>query len=384
MRDTVGDLDLLVAAEEAEPVMACFRQLAHVAEVVQSGPTKTTIRTRQGLQVDLRVVGEEQWGTALQYFTGSQAHNVHLRGLAKGRGYSLSEYALKREDGVEILCPQEQDVYRCLGMEWVPPELREDRGEIDAALNGDLPRLVERADLKGDLQSHTTWSDGNQSVLEMAEAARQRGLRYILITDHSYGMGIAGGLHEADLAGQRAEIADANARLDDFTVLAGTEVEIRADGTLDFPDQVLAGFDIVVASMHTGLRAGRERTTQRILAAIQNPHVDVIAHPTGRLIGHREGADLDMEMVLQAAAQAGTAIEINAYPDRLDLPDVYVRRAVQLGVRLAIDSDAHDARDLDHLFFGVATARRGWATPSDVVSTWELDKVLAWARARGR
>ena len=383
MRDTVGDLDLLVAAEEAEPVMACFHQLPQVAEVVQSGPTKTTIRTRQGLQVDLRVMEVGRWGTALQYLTGSQAHNVHLRGLAKDCGYSLSEYALKREDGTEILCPEEADVYRHLGMVWVPPELREDRGEIEAALRGELPRLVERADLKGDLQSHTTWSDGNQSVGEMAEAARSRGLCYILITDHSYGMGIAGGLREADLAGQRAEIAAANARYHDLAVLAGIEVEIRADGTLDFPDSVLASLDLVVASLHTGLRTGRERTTQRILAAIRNPHVDVIAHPTGRLIGQREGADLDMEAILQAAAQEGTAIEINAYPDRLDLPDVYVRRAVELGVKLAINSDAHDVRDLDHLFFGVATARRGWATPEHVVNTWDLERMLSWARSRG-
>ncbi len=383
MRDTVGDLDLLIAAEEAEPVMTCFRQLPQVAEVVQSGPTKTTIRTRQGLQVDLRVMEVGRWGTALQYLTGSQAHNVHLRGLAKDCGYSLSEYALKREDGTEILCPEEADVYRHLGMEWVPPELREDRGEIEAALRGELPRLVERADLKGDLQSHTTWSDGSQSVMEMAEAARSRGLRYILITDHSFGMGIAGGLHEADLAGQRAEITAANARYHDLVVLAGIEVEIRADGTLDFPDPVLANLDLVVASLHTGLRTGRERTTQRILAAIRNPHVDVIAHPTGRLIGQREGADLDMEVILQAAAREGTAIEINAYPDRLDLPDIYVRRAVELGVKLAINSDAHDVRDLDHLFFGVATARRGWATPADVVNTWDLERVLSWARARG-
>jgi len=380
MRDTVRDLDLLVAAEDAGPVMARFRGHPQVAEVLLSGATKTTVRTHDGLQVDLRVLPPDRWGTALQYFTGSQAHNIRLRGLARDRGYSLSEYALKRGDGEEILCAEEQEVYRHLGLPWIPPELREDRGEIEAARKGELPRLVERADIQGDLQAHTTWSDGQASVAEMAEAARARGLRYLLITDHSYGMAIAGGLRAEELRQQRAEIEAADARYDDLRVLAGVEVEIRADGTLDLPDEVLAGQDLVVASLHTGLRSGRERTTQRVLAAMRNPHVDILAHPTGRLIGQREGADLDVEAVLQAAAETGTAIEINAHPNRLDLPDIYVRRAVELGVKLAINSDAHDPQGFDLLFFGVATARRGWATPPDVINTWSLDDLLAWAK----
>lgn len=378
MRETVRDLDLLVAADDAEQVMARFCLLPQVAEVLLSGPTKTAVRTHGGLQVDLRVLPPEQWGTALQYFTGSQAHNIRLRGLARDRGYSLSEYALKRKDGSELLCAEEEEVYHHLELPWVPPELREDRGEIEAALKGALPRLVERADVQGDLQMHTTWSDGRASVAEMAEAARARGLRYILLTDHSYGMGVAGGLRAKDLQRQRAEIEVANARYDDFRILAGVEVEIRADGSLDLPDEVLAELDIVVAALHTGLRSGRERTTQRMLAAIRNPHVDIIAHPTGRLIGRREGADLDMEAILQAAAETGTAIEINAHPNRLDLPDIYVRRAVDLSVKLTISSDAHDPQGLDLLFFGVATARRGWATPADVINTWALDDLLAW------
>lgn len=378
MRETVRDLDLLVAADDAEQVMARFCLLPQVAEVLLSGPTKTAVRTDEGLQVDLRVLPPERWGTALQYFTGSQAHNIRLRGLARDRGYSLSEYALKRKDGSELLCAEEEEVYRHLGLPWIPSELREDRGEIEAALKGALPRLVERADVQGDLQMHTTWSDGRASVAEMAEAARARGLHYILLTDHSYGMGVAGGLRAKDLQRQRAEIEAANARYDDFRILAGVEVEIRADGSLDLPDEVLAELDIVVAALHTGLRSGRERTTQRMLAAIHNPHVDIIAHPTGRLIGRREGADLDMEAILQAAAETGTAIEINAHPNRLDLPDIYVRRAVDLSVKLTISSDAHDPQGLDLLFFGVATARRGWATPSDVINTWALDDLLAW------
>jgi DNA polymerase (family 10) len=380
MRETVHDLDLLVAADDAEPVMARFRQLPQVADVLLSGETKTAVRTHQGFQVDLRVLSPERWGTAVQYFTGSQAHNIRLRGLAQRQGYSLSEYALKDKDGSEHLCTDEGKVYRLLGLPWIPPELREDRGEVEAALKGELPRLVELADLQGDLQMHTTWSDGHGSVAEMAEAARTRGLHYILITDHSFGMGVAGGLKAEELRQQRAEIEAANARYDDFRVLAGAEVEIRADGSLDFPDEVLAELDIVVASLHTGLRSGRERTTERLLAAIRNPHVDMIAHPTGRLIGRREGADLDMEAILQAAAESGTIVEINAHPDRLDLPDIYVRRAVELGVKLAINTDAHDVEGLDLLFFGVATARRGWATPDDVVNTWDLKKLLAWVK----
>lgn len=379
MRETVHDLDLLVAADDPEPVMACFGQLSQVAEVLLSGETKTAVRTHEGFQVDLRVLPPERWGTAIQYFTGSQAHNIHLRRLAQNQGYSLSEYALKQKDGSERLCAQEKKVYDLLGLPWIPPELREDRGEISAALEGRLPHLVERADLQGDLHVHTTWSDGRGSIAEMAEAARARGLRYLLIADHSHGMAVAGGLRAEDLWRQRVEIEVVNAHYDDFRVLAGVEVEIRADGDLDFPDEVLAELDVVIAALHTGLRGGRERTTQRTLAAIRNPHVDVIAHPTGRLIGRREGADLDMEAILQAAAETGTIIEINAHPDRLDLSDIYVRRAIELGVKLAINSDAHDVKDLDLLFFGIATARRGWATPSDVVNTWDLERVLARA-----
>jgi DNA polymerase (family 10) len=378
MRETVRDLDLLVAADDAELVMARFCWLPQVEEVLLSGPTKTAVRTREGLQVDLRVLPPQRWGTALQYFTGSQAHNIRLRGLARDRGYSLSEYALKHQDGGELLCAEENEVYRHLGLPWIPPELREDRGEIEAALQGKLPHLVERADIQGDLQMHSTWSDGRNSIAEMAEAARARGLRYILITDHSAGMGVAGGLKVEELSRQRAEIKAVDARYDDLSVLTGIEVEVRADGSLDFPDKVLAALDVVVASLHTGLRSGRERTTQRMLAAIRNPHVDIIAHPTGRLIGRREGADLDMEAILRAAAETGTAVEINAYPDRLDLPDIHVRRAVELGVKLAVNSDAHEIDALDLLFFGLATARRGWATPADVINTWHLDKLLAW------
>ncbi len=380
MRETVGDLDLLVASSDPEPVMARFRELDQVDEVLLSGPTKTSIRTRDGLQVDLRVLEPARWGTALQYFTGSQAHNIRLRTLALERGFSLSEYSLKREDGSEVLCATEEEVYAALGLPLIPPELREDRGEIEAAQEGRLPDLIAPADLRGDLQFHTTWSDGRQGLLEMAQAAQAQGLEYALVTDHSCGLGVARGLSVEDVHRQRAEVEEVNRRLNGaFRLLSGVEVEVRADGTLDFPDDVLAEFDLVVAAVHSGLRQDRERITPRVLAAIHNPHVDVLAHPTGRLIGKQEGIDLDVEAVFRAAAETGTALEINAHPRRLDLRDVHVRRAIELGVKLAINSDAHDVNGFGVLPFGVATARRGWATAADVINTWPVERVLEWA-----
>jgi DNA polymerase (family 10) len=267
-----------------------------------------------------------------------------------------------------------------LGLPLIPPELREDRGEIEAALEGRLPNLIELGDLKGDFQFHTTWSDGHQSLLEMAQAAQARGLEYALVTDHSHSLGVARGLTAEDLRHQRAEIEQVNRRMGSvFRLLAGVEVEVRADGALDFPDEVLEELDIVVAGVHSGLRQDRERVTARLLAAIRNPHVDIIAHPTGRLIGEREGADLDMEAVFRAAAEADTALEINAHPRRLDLRDAHVRRAIELGVKLAINSDAHDMSGFAVLPFGVATAQRGWATSADVINTWSVEEVLRWA-----
>jgi DNA polymerase (family 10) len=379
-RETVGDLDLLVASESPEPVMARFRELPQVAEVLLSGPTKTSIRTDEGFQVDLRVLEPARWGTALQYFTGSQAHNIRLRGLALEQGLSLSEYALKRDDGSEILCATEEEVYATLGLPLIPPELREDRGEIEAALEDRLPDLIKPGDLKGDLQFHTTRSDGHQGLLEMAQAAQAQGLAYALVTDHSHSLGVTGGLDAERLGEQQAEIDEVNRQMGgDFRVLSGVEVEVRGDGTLDLPDEVLAELDLVVAAVHSGLRQDREKVTARMLAAIRNPHVDIIAHPTGRLIGEREGADLDMEAIFRAAAETGTALEINAHPSRLDLRDAHVRRAIELGVHLTISSDAHDVSGFAVLPFGVATARRGWATPADVINTWAVERLLAWA-----
>jgi DNA polymerase (family 10) len=380
MRETVGDLDLLVASEEPAPVMKHFRQLPQVRDVLLSGPTKTSVRTDKGFQVDLRVLKPQRWGTALQYFTGSQAHNVRLRGLALDQGLSLSEYALKREDGSEILCASEEELYKTLGLPFIPPELREDRGEIDAAQEYRLPDLIELEDLRGDLQFHTTWSDGHHSLLEMARAAQALGLGYALVTDHSHGLGIAGGLTVDRLREQQAEIAAVNEQLyGHFHILTGIEVEVRGNGSLDLPDEVLAELDLVVAAVHGGLRQSRERVTARMLEAIHNPHVDIIAHPTGRLIGERPGGDFDMEAIFRAAAETGTALEINAHPSRLDLNDVHARRAAELGVNLVISSDAHHVTDFALLRLGVATARRGWITAAHVLNSRPLESLLSWA-----
>jgi DNA polymerase (family 10) len=375
MRETIGDLDFLIAADEAGPVMERFVSLPVVAEVIARGPTKSSVRLTNGAQADLRVLEPARWGTALQYFTGSQAHNVRLREIAQKKGLSLNEYAITREkDGSEILCAEEVDVYHTLGAPYVPPELREDRGEFER----DIPSLITMDDLQGDLQMHTTWSDGKTSVEEMARAARARGYRYILITDHTQSLGVAGGLTPERVRQQRQEIDAANARFKDVRVLQGAEVEILADGSLDFSDDVLASLDIAIAAMHTGLRQERDKVMLRMMAAIRNPHIDIVAHPSGRLIGERDGADLDWEALFQAAAETRTILEINAQPARLDLNDINARRALEIGCKLSIGTDAHEPGGMDVMFFGVAVARRAWATAEDVVNTWPLERLLNW------
>ncbi len=375
MKATIGDIDLLASSYRPEEVIEAFTHLPQVAEVSMKGPTKSTVYLHNGLQVDLRVLPPERYGSLLQYFTGSKEHNVALRGLALEMGLSLSEYGFKK-DGEEILCPEEEDVYRILGLEWIPPELRENRGEIEAAKKKQLPRLVELADIKGDLHVHTNWSDGASSIEEIAEAARRRGYQYLVISDHSHGLGIARGLTPERLREQRAIIDELNRRWSNFRLLQGAEVEIRADGSLDYPDEVLASLDLVIASIHTGLRQDRERITARVINAMRNPYVDIIGHPSGRILGQREESAVDMDEVLRVARETGTILEVDGTPDRLDLDDVYIRRAVEMGVKLAIDSDAHNLYGLDAMEFGVAMARRGWAEPKDVVNTLPLEELL--------
>ena len=385
MRPTVGDLDILVAARDSAPVMAAFTSLPGVTRVLGKGETKSSIEFTDGVRAQLWVHPPKKFGTALQYATGSKDHNVRLRELALDKGLSLSEHALTKTDGSgEITCATEEEVYAALGLPWIPPELREDRGEVQAAKAGKLPVLIEVADIHADLQVHSTWSDGKLSMFEMAKAAAKRGIKVIAFTDHSVSLGVTGGLSMERHAEQQKEIEQTQKELgDSIRILHASEVEIKADGSLDYPDEFLAGLDLVLASLHTSLRQPREKVTQRLLNAIRNPHVDIIGHPTGRLIPEREGADLDMDAVLDAAAESGVALEINAHPARLDLEDVYARRAKEMGIPISINTDAHSEADLDMLHFGVATARRAWLSAADVINTWSTEKLLDWLAGRG-
>ncbi len=380
-KETVGDIDILATSREPSKVVEAFVRLPIVEQVMSQGSNKSTVLLKGGLQADIMVLEPDYYGSLLQHFTGSKNHNVRLRDVALKMGYHLSEYGLSR-DGERLTFADEGALYRALGMDWIPPELREDQGEIEAALEGRLPRLVELSDIKGDLQMHSRWSDGADSVEDMAAAALRRGLKYIAITDHSRGLGIARGLDPQRLKEQRREIDAARERFPELTILHGVEVEIRSDGTLDLPDEDLADLDLVIASLHSGLRQERAKVTERLIRAIEHPLVDIIAHPTGRLIGQREGADLDIDCIIEAAARTGTVLEVNAAPDRLDLRDSHVRLAVSRGVKLVIDTDAHHTEALDFMTFGVATARRGWATPRDVLNTLDVDGLLASLKRR--
>lgn len=378
MRESIGDIDLLVAADDAAPIMDAFVGLDLVERVLGHGPTKSSILLLNGIQVDLRVLPAERWGTLLSYFTGSMAHNVRLRELAQKQGLTLNEHRLQPLDGgEETLCSTEEAVYAALNLPYIAPTLREDRGEIEAAMSGRLPALVQETDLIADLHMHTTWSDGKLDLPAMAKLAQEQGMQYIAITDHSVSLGIANGLSIERLQAQAEEVRAANDELGpDFRVLHGTEMEIRADGSLDYPDEVLAELDFVIAALHVSLSQPRAQVTQRALAAIENPHVDLLAHPTGRLLPDRPGADLDMDAVLAAAQRTGTILEINANPRRLDLRDSHVRRAMEMGVLLSINTDAHHPDQFALRHFGVATAQRGWATAEQVINTW------SWARLK--
>jgi DNA polymerase (family 10) len=383
MRATIGDLDLLAAAHDSSPVMDAFVNHPQVVHVLGHGKTKSSVEFDNGLRVQLWVHPPEHYGTALQYATGSKDHNVRLRELAIKQGLSLSEHALTRDDGTEILAAIETEVYAALGLPWIPPELREDRGEVQAAREGTLPNLITLEDINAELHSHSTWSDGVLSIQEMAEEAIARGYQTLAVTDHSRSLVIAGGLQVEELPKQRAEIHALQSQLGDrLLLLHGAEIEIRADGSLDYPDEVLASLDIVIASLHVSLRQPQEQVTARLLNAIRNPNVDIIAHPTGRLLPNREGADLDMDSILGAAAEHNVALEINAHPSRLDLEDIYARRAVEMGIPLCINTDAHSPADLEMLHFGVATARRGWVEAKHVINTWGKGRLLDWLHSR--
>ena len=377
-RETVGDIDLMCTSDDGGSVIEAFTGLPQVAEVLAKGGTKGSVITNRQLQVDLRVVEGDAFGSLLQHFTGSKQHNVALRERAHRQGLKLSEYGIADMLSGEMeKFSREEDFYRRLDLQLIPPELREGLGEVERAEEGTIPDLVKVSDVRGDLHVHTKWSDGNESIEDMARAASAMGYHYMAITDHSKGRGIANGLNEGRLEEQIAEIGGLNQRLGNIRILTGIEVDIRADGSLDLPDEVLEKLDVVIAAVHSAMGQEQEKMTRRVLRAMGNPHVDVIAHPTCRLLGGREPVALDMEAVFQAAAQTGTALEINAMPDRLDLKDTHVFRAREMGVKLAIATDAHAADHLALVRFGIGMARRGWCEPCHILNTLPVEAFLA-------
>jgi DNA polymerase (family X) len=367
-RDTVGDLDLVVTTNHAEAVGDKLVSYENVAEVLAHGRTRTTVVLRSGIQVDVRAVPEESYGTALLYFTGSKAHNIALRAIAVHRGWKLNEYGLF-SGRRRIAGATEDEVYKKLELTYVPPEMREDRGEIALAQSSKLPTLVTRADIRGDLHVHSDWTDGTASIEAMAEAAQARGYQYIALTDHSRRIAMAHGLDPAKLVKQSHEIDRINAQLQGLTILKGIEVDILKDGSLDLPDSTLAKLDIVVAAVHSYFDLSREAQTDRVIRAMSNSHVSVIAHPTGRLIGEREPFEIDMQRVIEAAHSLGCHLEINAQPERLDLNDLHIHAARQGRVKFAISTDAHSTDSFDYIRFGIDQARRGWLSADDVINT---------------
>jgi len=380
MRETIGDVDILAAADDSAPLMAAFVAQPEVAAVIASGPTKTSIRTAAGLQVDLRVVQLDAWGAALQYFTGSTAHNVAVRQIAVRSKLRLSEYGLfEVETGELIVSRTEEEVYARLGLAWVPPTMREDHGEIEAAAKGQIPRLVQENDLKGDLHTHTDLTDGVASLDDMVAAAARRGYEYYAITDHAPNLVMQRMTDEKMLA-QRDRV---RALAADPELLHGTELNIAPDGSVDWDEDFLSGFDLCVASVHSHFDQPRAEMTRRFIVACENPRVNVIGHPTTRRMGRRPPVDVDFGELFRACARTGTALEVNASPQRLDLPSDHIRAARDAGVKFAIDSDAHSVSDLGNMPYGVGTAQRGWLTPDDVINTWPLEELHAFFR-KGR
>lgn len=382
MSETIGDIDILVASSRPETVIEAFTRLPIVQEVLARGITRPSILTRANVQVDLRVIAPDEYGAALQYFTGSKAHNIALRSLVLEKGWKLSEYGLFDQQGRRIAGRTEQEIYQALGMDWMPPEIRENRGEIEAALQHRLPDLVEERDIRGDLHVHTNWSDGVDPPERMVEAAIARGYQYLAFCDHSPSLSVAHGLSIDRVREQRRVIDRLNALYAPFGVLHGTEVDILPDGELDYPDSLLATFDIVTASVHSAFGMTRERMTARILRALHHPYVTILGHPTGRLLLRRPGYAVDLELVIQVADEQGVALEVDGQPERLDLDDVWSRKAKEGGAMLACDSDAHAALQLSNMRYAVATARRGWVEPVNVLNTMPLEPLLAYLERR--
>ncbi|MDA2919624.1 DNA polymerase/3'-5' exonuclease PolX [Desulfobacterota bacterium AH_259_B03_O07] len=377
MKETVGDIDILTIADNGKQVIEEFTKMSSVKDVLASGDTKGSIISRNGIQVDLRVVGPGSYGAALQYFTGSQAHNVKIRTIGVKKGLKINEYGLFRGDKT-IAGETEKDVYYKLGLPLIPPEIREDRGEIEAAIEGKLPNLVESNDIKGDLHVHTNWSDGTSSIEDMARKAKKLGYEYIAITDHSPSSRIANGLSIERLYEKREELESVRKKVRGIQILMGSEVDILSDGTLDYPDSVLKDLDVVIASVHIGFKMERAKMTRRIMKALTNPFVNFLAHPTGRLIGERDPYEVDLDDIFETAKKYGKAVEVNSHYLRLDLKDINVKRAIDKGTDIVISTDSHHPDHLHQMKLGVATARRGWAEKKNIINTKRFKGLSNW------
>lgn len=379
MKETVGDVDIVATSNNPQKIIDQFSKLTAVQQVLTKGQTKSTIINQTGAQIDLEIVPVSEYGSLLQHFTGSKEHNVALRTFAQEKNMSISEHGIKVKGKLKKFA-DEKSFYGFLKMDWIPPELRENSGEIEAALKRKLPELIELSDIRGDLHVHSDWSDGNLSIEEIALNAEKLGYEYIVISDHTVGLGIAHGLDEKDLESRQKEIDKVQKKHPKIKILSSVEVNIKADGDLDIKDWMLEKLDIVTASIHTSFYQGREKTTTRLLKAINHPHVDIIGHPSGRIIGQREPYEVDWPKIFQAAAQNKMAMEISAFPNRLDLKDTLCREAKTYGVKFAISTDAHQVSHLDLMRFGVAVARRGWLEKSDIINTQSLKNLLLWAK----
>lgn len=376
-KETIGDIDILVTSQKPEKIMKTFTSLPQVREILAEGPTKSSVITKDDIHVDVRVVEPISFGAALQYFTGSKAHNIKLRELAVKRSLKINEYGVfDVKTDRRVAGEREEEIYQILNLPFIPPELREDRGEIEAAQENKLPELIKFSQIRGDLHLHTKWSDGANTIKQMAEAAKKRGYKYIAITEHSQSLKFAGGLTEERLKEQIEEIQKLNQEFDGFTILTGIEVDIKSDGSLDYPDEILSRLDVVIAAIHSGFKQESKIITERLVGAMQNRFVSIIAHPTGRLIGYRESYQVDINKMMNIAAETGTILEINAYPERLDLNDVYCRMAKEKGIQLAIETDAHSIDGLEFMNLGVDVARRGWLEEKDIINTLPLDKLV--------
>ena len=379
MKENIGDIDILATGADHEKIVYTFTHLPEVKEVLASGETKASIIVEGGTQIDLRVVEEDSYGAALQYFTGSKGHNIRLRGIAKAKGIKINEYGVFKGEK-KIGGKEEEEVYRALGMDWIEPELREDRGEIEAAQDGRLPKLVQEFEIKGDLHVHSKWSDGTSSIEEIAKAAQKRGYQYVAICDHSKSLKIAHGLDESRLMKQIEEIDRLNEKLKDFQILKGSEVDILTDGTLDLSKKVLEKLDFAVAAIHSGFKQDKGKMTKRIIRALENPYIHVLAHPSGRLLGARDPYKVEIEELMEAAKKYGKALEINAYFERLDLNDIHCRKAKEMGIRVGIGTDSHHLDQIWMISLGVAVARRGWLETTDILNTLPLKGILKWCR----